>query len=69
MRQGIEEQARIIDFEVQIIGENNIATIDKNLSNILDFEQEVHALYSQYGKKFNTFSFLAESDSKTLGIC
>ena len=53
------ESKRIIDFEVQIIGENNIATIDENLSNILDFEQEVHALYTQYGKKFNAFSFLA----------
>jgi outer membrane receptor protein involved in Fe transport len=53
------ESKRIIDFEIQIIGENNIATIDENLSNILDFEQEVHALYTQYGKKFNAFSFLA----------
>ena len=53
------ESKRTIDFEVQIIGEDNIATVDKNLSNILDFEQEVHALYTQYGKKFNAFSFLA----------
>ena len=50
---------RKIDFEVQIIDENDNATLDENLSNVLDFNQEVHALYSQYGKKFNTFSFLA----------
>ena len=53
------DNKRMIDFEVEIIDENNIATIDQNLSNVLDFEQEVHALYTQYGKKFNTFSFLA----------
>ena len=53
------DNKRKIDFEVQIIDEDDNATVDKNLSNVLDFEQEVHALYSQYGKKFNTFSFLA----------
>ena len=53
------DNKRKIDFEVQIIDENDNATLDENLSNVLDFNQEVHALYSQYGKKFNTFSFLA----------
>ena len=53
------DNKRIIDFEVQIIDDNDIATIDQNLSNVLDFEQEVHALYTQYGKKINSFSFLA----------
>ena len=53
------DNKRIIDFEVEIIDENDIATTDENLSNVLDFEQEVHALYTQYGKKFNAFSFLA----------
>ena len=53
------DNKRIIDFEVEIIDENNITTNDENLSNVLDFEQEVHALYTQYGKKFNAFSFLA----------
>ena len=53
------DNKRKIDFDVQIIDENDNATVDENLSNVLDFEQEVHALYSQYGKKFNTFSFLA----------
>ena len=53
------DNKRKIDFEVQIIDQNDNATVDENLSNVLDFEQEVHALYSQYCKKFNTFSFLA----------
>ena len=53
------DNKRIIDFEVEIIDGNDIATTDENLSNVLDFEQEVHALYTQYGKKFNAFSFLA----------
>ena len=53
------DNKRKIDFEVQIIDENDNATVDKNLSNVLDFKQEVHTLYSQYGKKFNNFSFLA----------
>ena len=53
------DNKRMIDFEVQIIDNNDTATIDQNLSNVLDFEQEVHALYTQYGKKINSFSFLA----------
>ena len=53
------DNKRIIDFEVEIIDENGTATTDENLSNVLDFEQEVHALYTQYGKKFNAFSLLA----------
>ena len=52
------DNKRVIDYEVKIFDENNTATIDTNLSNTLDFEQEVHALYTQYGKKFNAFSFL-----------
>ena len=53
------ENKRVIDFEVQILDLAGKATTDENLSNVLDFEQEVHALYTQYGKKFNAFSFLA----------
>ena len=52
------DNKRVIDFEVKIFDENGNATIDNNLSNTLDFAQEVHALYTQYGKKFNAFSFL-----------
>ena len=53
------DNKRMIDFEVRIADENDNLRIDENLSNVMDFEQEVHALYTQYGKKFNTFSFLA----------
>jgi hypothetical protein len=51
----VTDNKRIIDFEVEIIDENNIATNDENLSNVLDFEQEVHSLYTQYGKKIQCF--------------
>lgn len=33
--------------------------INTNLTNFLGFEQNVHALYTQYGKKINRFSYLA----------
>ena len=53
---------------MKIFDENNTATIDTNLSNTLDFEQEVHALYTQYGKKFNAFSFLLGLRFENTGI-
>ena len=59
---------RVIDYEVKIFDQNNISTIDTNLSNTLDFEQEVHALYTQYGKKFNSFSFLLGFRFENTGI-
>ena len=62
------DNKRVIDYEVKIFDENNTATIDTNLSNTLDFEQEVHALYTQYGKKFNAFSFLLGLRFENTGI-
>ena len=62
------DNKRAIDYEVKIFDENNTATIDTNLSNTLDFEQEVHALYTQYGKKFNAFSFLLGLRFENTGI-
>ena len=59
---------RVIDYEVKIFDQNNISTIDSNLSNTLDFEQEVHALYTQYGKKFNSFSLLLGFRFENTGI-
>ena len=59
---------RVIDYEVKIFDQNNISTIDTNLSNTLDFEQEVHALYTQYGKKFNSFSLLLGFRFENTGI-
>ncbi|WP_298366550.1 TonB-dependent receptor [uncultured Lutibacter sp.] len=38
--------------------ENNQFVNNANFSNNLDFEQNVTALYSQYGKKINKFSYL-----------
>ena len=62
------DNKRVIDYEVKIFDEINTATIDTNLSNTLDFEQEVHALYTQYGKKFNAFSFLLGLRFENTGI-
>jgi outer membrane receptor protein involved in Fe transport len=33
--------------------------VDDGLTNFLDYEQTIHAVYSQFGKKWNGFSFLA----------
>ena len=59
---------RVIDYEVKILDQNNNETIDTNLSNKLDFEQKVHALYTQYGKKLNSFSFLLGLRYENTGI-
>ena len=32
--------------------------VDEGLTNFLDYEQTIHAVYSQFGKKWNGFSFL-----------
>ena len=33
--------------------------VDEGLTNFLDYEQTIYAVYSQFGKKWNGFSFLA----------
>src|SRR5690554_1949486 len=33
-------------------------TVDYGLTNVFDYEENVHALYTQYGNKFGKFSFL-----------
>ena len=38
--------------------ENNQFVNDTDFSNTLNFEQDVYAIYSQYGKKINKFSYL-----------
>ena len=45
------------DYEISI-QENGQFVIDSKLSNILLFEQNINALYTQYGKKINKFSYL-----------
>jgi len=45
------------DYEIAI-QENGRFIIDTNLSNVLLFEQNINALYTQYGKKINKLSYL-----------
>ena len=45
------------DYEIAI-KENGRFIIDTNLSNVLLFEQNINALYTQYGEKINKFSYL-----------
>ncbi len=45
------------DYEVAFI-ENNIRSIDTDLTNILVYKENVNAAYAQFGKKINKFSLL-----------
>ena len=45
------------DYEIAI-KENGLFIIDSNLSNVLLFEQNINALYTQFGAKINKFSYL-----------
>ena len=45
------------DYEVVFI-ENNIRTIDADLTNVLVYKEYVNAAYAQFGKKINKFSLL-----------
>ena len=45
------------DYEVAFI-ENNIRTIDADLTNVLVYKEYVNAAYAQFGKKINKFSLL-----------
>ncbi len=45
------------DYEIAIF-ENDEFVRDTNLSNVLLFEQNINALYTQFGKKVNKFSYL-----------
>lgn len=46
-------------FVVQQEDVNGVMIINQNLTNYLDFNQKVHAFYSQFGKKWGRFSFLS----------
>lgn len=47
------------DYTVEILNEmNNEFEVNTDLSNILNFKEDVNAVYSQYGSKINKFSFL-----------
>ncbi|CAI8320517.1 MAG: Vitamin B12 transporter BtuB [Bacteroidota bacterium] len=46
-------------FVVQQEDVDGVMVIDDYLTNYLDFKQEVHALYTQFGKKWGAFSLLS----------
>ena len=46
-------------FVVQQEDTNGNMVINESLTNYLDFNQEVHALYTQFGKKWGSFSMLS----------
>ncbi|RLD28040.1 MAG: TonB-dependent receptor [Bacteroidetes bacterium] len=47
------------DYIVEILNESTANfEVDTDLSNILNYKENVNAVYSQYGNKFNKFSFL-----------
>ncbi|MCK0179384.1 TonB-dependent receptor family protein [Flavobacteriaceae bacterium S0862] len=49
----------ITDYTVELLNDmTNNFEIDTNLSNVLNFKEDINALYTQYGTKFNKFSFL-----------
>ncbi len=48
-----------VNFTVLIEDNNGNLVIDENLTNFLDFNQEIHALFTQFGKKWGSFSMLA----------
>ena len=49
----------VTDYTVELLDDvSNNFEIDTNLSNILNFKEDINALYTQYGTKFNKFSFL-----------
>ena len=45
------------DYEIAIF-KNGEFVRDTDLSNVLLFEQNINALYTQFGKKINKFSYL-----------
>jgi outer membrane receptor protein involved in Fe transport len=49
----------ITDYTVELLNDDtNEFEINTDLSNVLNFKEDINALYSQYGTKFNKFSFL-----------
>ncbi|MGD1998347.1 MAG: TonB-dependent receptor, partial [Flavobacteriaceae bacterium] len=50
---------QVIDFEVLIEDASKNLIRNTDLSNTLNYDEEVHAFYTQYGKKYGDFSILA----------
>lgn len=50
---------QVADYRVDLYNEaNQNYERDTNVSNLLNFDQNINAIYSQYGSKFDKFSFL-----------
>ncbi|HKL90414.1 MAG TPA: outer membrane beta-barrel family protein, partial [Allomuricauda sp.] len=49
---------QVTDYRLLQENESGILEINVNQTNVFDFTQNVHALYSQYGSKFGDFNFL-----------
>lgn len=50
-------ETQLTDYKVSYLIDNSYR-LDTNLSNKLEYVENVHAAYTQYGKKINQFSFL-----------
>lgn len=48
----------ITDYEVDTLNTSGIRVSDANFSNVLHYNENINAIYSQYGTKFNKLSFL-----------
>ncbi|GAA4231833.1 outer membrane beta-barrel family protein [Postechiella marina] len=47
------------DYKVELLNTNtNVFEVDNNLTNLFNFRNYIHALYTQYGNKINKFSYL-----------
>lgn len=57
-RGNFEETATDYELTEQMIADGNFIRND-SLSNIFTYNENVHAIYTQYGNKFGKFSFLA----------
>ncbi|WP_027136505.1 outer membrane beta-barrel protein [Gaetbulibacter saemankumensis] len=50
---------RTTDYKVELLNENTGEfELDKNLSNVFNFRNYIHAAYAQFGSKINKFSYL-----------
>ena len=48
----------VTDYELRQEDANGNLVVNENQTNIFDYTQNVHALYTQYGSKFGMFNFL-----------
>ena len=52
-------EQEITDYQLDSLNQaSNQFVVNENLTNKFTYDQNVHALYTQYGNKFNKFSFL-----------